>query len=65
MTTGVKAQFVSMTTRFPLLHFYSYGIQLTVDANLNGDYGYFRCLPQNDYIGNYNLSFLVEGAFGR
>nr|KAG5688246.1 hypothetical protein BaRGS_015792 [Batillaria attramentaria] len=33
-----------------------YGLELT-----DGNYGYMMCIPDNDYIGNYNLSFLVDG----
>ncbi|KAK7468036.1 hypothetical protein BaRGS_00036740, partial [Batillaria attramentaria] len=42
-----------------------YGLELTLDSNGNGDDGFFKCVPDNEYIGNYNVSFIVEGAYGR
>ena len=45
---------------------YSFGLNLYNDSNGNaGDDGYFKCKPNNDYIGNYNVSFIVEGQYGR
>ncbi|XP_076438595.1 fibrocystin-L-like [Babylonia areolata] len=43
-----------------------YGLNLYNDTDGNaGDEGYFKCKPDNDYIGNYNVSFIVEGKYGR
>ena len=44
----------------------SFGLNLFNDSNGNaGDDGYFKCKPDNDYIGNYNISFIVEEEYGR
>ncbi|KAK3107032.1 hypothetical protein FSP39_005622 [Pinctada imbricata] len=43
----------------------SYGIELSLNSNNKGDNGYMKCKTQGNFVGHSNVSYIVEGEYGR